>query len=246
MFKQIARAYEVLSNDALRARYDRGEDLDAPEAPAANSSNWEDVGGSGFGNAGFFPGGGFGANDFFGDDFGFFASPFGAQRQRRRGDQRGARQHAFADPFELFASFFGATDPFSVFDEEGGFGQPHRRANQQRRATEDPMERMMAAMMGGQPFGMAGGAGTTFSSFSSSSIGGGGRSVSKSSTTTIVNGKKVTKTTTRTTDARGNVNEDVEEQVEDLPYESRNPRLEYGSDNYSRRGAPAALRFQQW
>jgi len=74
MFKKIARAYEVLGDPDLRARYDRGEDVDDPNA--------QQRGGGGFGGGPF---GGFGG--------GFGADPHFSNMHFRQ--QGGRRQHYY-------------------------------------------------------------------------------------------------------------------------------------------------------
>jgi DnaJ family protein C protein 3 len=80
MFKKIARANEVLSDPELRARYDRGEDVDAPNAQQQR----------GGGN----PFGGFGGGGFNGDPL------FYRQQQPQGGGRR--QQHFYQGGFRNF------------------------------------------------------------------------------------------------------------------------------------------------
>lgn len=111
-FKQVARAYEVLSDPDQRARYDRfGE---------------QGVGGAGQGPGDFFTGGTGGLGDLFDAFFGGGASPFGGGGRGAAGPPRGQDLEVVADiTFEQ--AVFGATVPVAVrtalrCEECGGSG----------------------------------------------------------------------------------------------------------------------------
>ncbi|MEI8239785.1 MAG: DnaJ domain-containing protein, partial [Actinomycetota bacterium] len=95
-FKQVARAYEVLSDPDQRARYDRfGE---------------QGVGGAGQGPGDFFTGGSGGLGDLFDAFFG--GGSFGGQRGPA-GPPRGQDLEVVAD-ISFEQAVFGATVPVSV------------------------------------------------------------------------------------------------------------------------------------
>lgn len=99
------------------------------------------------------------------------------------------------DPFDIFKSFFGDSDPFSDPFFTGGFGGGGAR---QQRASRDPFANAFGGDFFGGGFGggFGGfGGGGAFESFGSSSFGGGGGGgfTSTSVSTSIVNGKKRTK-----------------------------------------------------
>ncbi len=134
----------------------------------------------------------------------------------------------FHDPFDVFRSFFGGTDPFEdMFAGMSG----HRRARQSRQHSgrsnargASPFDAMFGGMGMGMGFGdddmgfgssmfgdlhsmMRQGGGSSFTMSSSSSFGGGGggHSESVSSSTVIRNGKSVTRTTRTIRHADGRV-----------------------------------------
>ena len=98
-FKQVARAYEVLSDPDQRARYDRfGE---------------QGVGGAGQGPGDFFTGGTGGLGDLFDAFFGGGAGPFGGGGRGTAGPPPGQDLEVVADiTFEQ--AVFGATVPVAV------------------------------------------------------------------------------------------------------------------------------------
>ena len=98
-FKQVARAYEVLSDPDQRARYDRfGE---------------QGVGGAGQGPGDFFTGGTGGLGDLFDAFFGGGAGPFGGGGRGTAGPPTGQDLEVVADiTFEQ--AVFGATVPVAV------------------------------------------------------------------------------------------------------------------------------------
>jgi len=111
-FKQVARAYEVLSDPDQRARYDRfGE---------------KGVGGAGGPNVGDVFGGGGGLGDLFDAFFGGNGSPFGGNSRGPAGPPRGQDLEVVADvSFEQ--AVFGATVPVTLrtalrCDDCGGSG----------------------------------------------------------------------------------------------------------------------------
>lgn len=111
-FKQVARAYEVLSDADQRARYDRfGE---------------QGVGGAGGPNVGDMFGGGGGLGDLFDAFFGGSGSPFGGGGRGPAGPPRGQDLEVVAD-VEFEQAVFGATVPVTLrtalrCDDCGGSG----------------------------------------------------------------------------------------------------------------------------
>jgi len=95
-FKEIASAYDILSDKDKRARFDRGEiDASGAETPQHNYANYRDyaegAGGTRYRNSGFRPGEGVDPEDL--DDlFSFFRSgrggPGGGESPRMRGPDR--------------------------------------------------------------------------------------------------------------------------------------------------------------
>lgn len=99
-FKQVARAYEVLSDPDQRARYDRfGE---------------QGVGGAGGPNMGdMFGGGGGGLGDLFDAFFGGGGGPFGSQSRGPAGPPRGQDLEVVAD-LSFEQALFGGTIPVTM------------------------------------------------------------------------------------------------------------------------------------
>ena len=222
MFKKVAAAYEILSDDDKRAAYDR-YGIEGVEGAASGGT------GGGFGGFGDFPRGGGGSSS--------RASSRGVGGYQPRGG-------FYHDPFEIFKEVFGGRDPFDDFFGDGdafmnrgggpGYmdngrgGHGGQRGFSRDPFGEDPffggggaMGSMSAfgprgggGVMGGGFGGMGGmfdrmdrmmdahhdmmGGGSSFQSSFSSGGGGhsGGYSKSTQSQTVIVNGRRVTKTTT--------------------------------------------------
>jgi curved DNA-binding protein CbpA len=146
--------------------------------------------------------------------------------------------------FSLFDEMFGPNGPFSqhfggIFrgDEEsdmfGGFGSMMGGGGRGRRAQSfggggifgmmDHMMAQHAQMMGG----MGGGMSSSFSSFSSNmGMGDGVQARSVRKETTCINGRKVTRTVTTVQNRDGTVNEEVDEQIEEIPSHQQHNRLE--------------------
>jgi DnaJ-class molecular chaperone len=112
------------------------------------------------------------------------------RREYDEGEQMFFRSPAggHADPFDLFKSFFGDSDPFSdSFFGSSMFGNPRSfRSRPMRDTTSDIFSSMFSTNFGG------GGMGFSSSSFSSMGGGAGCNFTSTSTVTKIVNGKKQT------------------------------------------------------
>lgn len=223
MFKKVAAAYEILSDDDKRAAYDR-YGIEGVEGAASGGT------GGGFGGFGDFSRGGGGSS---------------SRASSRGGGGYQPRGGFYHDPFEIFREVFGGRDPFDDFFGDGdafmnrgggpGYmdngrgGHGGQRGFSRDPFGEDPffggggaMGSMSAfgprggggGVMGGGFGGMGGmfdrmdrmmdahhdmmGGGSSFQSSFSSGGGGhsGGYSKSTQSQTVIVNGRRVTKTTT--------------------------------------------------
>eukprot|EP01062_Namystynia_karyoxenos_P024596 TRINITY_DN19605_c0_g1_i1.p1 TRINITY_DN19605_c0_g1~~TRINITY_DN19605_c0_g1_i1.p1 ORF type:complete len:363 (+),score=106.08 TRINITY_DN19605_c0_g1_i1:74-1162(+) len=125
------------------------------------------------------------------------------------------RGFAFMDPFDIFRDFFGGEDPFAQF----GLAHPFAGVGfSSGRATG--ASRLFSGFadaddgFGGGFFGGMGG-GVSMQTMVSGGPGTVQRCVS--SQTVFKDGRKVTRTVTRTTDADGTVHEDVEETIGDAP-----------------------------
>lgn len=117
------------------------------------------------------------------------------QEQQQRQQQLRQQQHqALMDPFALMMH----NGPGGLF---GAFGM-------------EPV---------GASFGGMGGVSSSSVSFASSGFGGGGTSVQRSTVEEVRNGRRVVRSVVRTTDSRGNVHEDVDERVEELPRHRSQP-----------------------
>jgi len=106
------------------------------------------------------------------------------------------RNFQFHDANDIFASFFGTSNIFDLFNDDaffGGHGQVHGRRSSSSRQARDPFGDMfsMHTAMGGNPFG---GSSMSFST-NMSGFGGGGSFTSTSTTSRIVNGKRIEETT---------------------------------------------------
>ena len=221
-FREVAEAYEVLSDEARRTQYDRfGSE---PRRGGAGGGGGGPFGAGGFGGGGF--GGGF-HHSAFRDADKIFKDFFGDE-----------------DPFAAFgdAGPFGGGNPFgrsrasSGGNANGGGGGGN--------APPDPFADMFARMGGrANPFG--GGGGSSFSSSSSSSFSsssGGSFSSSFSSTTTTIgaDGKTITKTVTSSTGPDGKQRSRAA--LEEMIGGKTTRRVEKSSDGPDGRGARPRIR----
>jgi curved DNA-binding protein CbpA len=195
-FKEIAEAYQVLSDKDKRRQYDNG----SYNPFGGNSNNHRFEGFSGFGGHDF----GFKfmdahdlfaqfADDGFFDDDDFFAS-FGMQNRNKKNKQSGGNKR--------FKSMFhhGFDDDFSMFTGgTGGFGR-------------DPFSRTSLNQQGfGGGFGGFGGGDFGGGGFGGGGFGG-GVSKSTSTSTKVVNGKRMTVTKVKIQKPDGTVEEEIKEQ----------------------------------
>jgi DnaJ family protein B protein 6 len=201
MFKEVAEAYEVLSDPQKRKMVDQG--IDPNEAPSRGFSG----GGGGGRRSGpsfahrdpfdvfnAFFGGRDPFADFFNDDlFAGFGSRGGqAARSSNRGSNRSAGGGGGRGPFGR--SLFEDDDFFG-----GGFGSGIR-------GFGSGLGAMGMMGMG------SGGSGSFFSSSSfGGGLGGGGSGRTVTQTTSIINGREVTQKVTKVSNPDGSVSETVEE-----------------------------------
>jgi len=244
IFTKIGNAYEILSDDEARAKYDSGGFSSSTSdhyasnfgrRPSQHRSPFDDP---------FFTGG---------------ADPFSSFGQRRNSRQQQQQQHHhFTDPFDLFnrvfAEEFGARGSFnrrSVFDEDPFFADPFGRSGSASGfGGFGMMDQMMSSMMNNHRdmfnHHQNGGNARQFSSFSSSSNSGRrGSQQSVSTRTMIVNGQRKTITERTVVKPDGTVETHVEEScddgfpsnqfLEDNRRPSRNMDLERRSSRNSRR-----------
>lgn len=158
------------------------------------------------------------------------------------------------DPFAGLGGFGGPTsfgmlgdplveDPFfrSAFGMLGGDGarQPRQRDAPRNLGRGSLLGNMLTMSTAAVPSMMGTGGGfesmmdgfggighsTQSSMVSFSSFGGGGTRKSVRTTTEVRDGLKITRTITTTTDARGNVHEDVDERIEELPPHQQGRRV---------------------
>lgn len=233
IFTKISNAYEIVSDNEARAKYDSGGFASSSESEQhqrqrhnqqANNGRSSSQRGSPF------------------DDPFFASDPFASFHQRK--SNRG-QHHQFTDPFDLFNSVFaeefgsssrGSFNGRSAFDEDpffsSGPSDPFARRNSSGLGGFGMMDQMMSSMMNNHrdmfnhhhqssamPRGGGGGGGmhqVSSSSFSSSD--GGGRRGSQQSVSTrtmIVNGRKKTITERTIVKPDGTVETHVEETVDD-------------------------------
>jgi len=215
-FKEIAEAYEVLSDPKKRDTYDRYGMTGLNSGFADSGTGFTDFGTGSFTSS---RGAGFGSferaqdifKEFFKDDFGdfgsrgFFSSPFAENDDffgKKKSNGEGRQQNNGGSPFDQFNSLFsnfGMGSRVNGFDNGDIFGSAFNR-------------------MGS--FGNMGGMGGGY----------GGASKSVSTSTIIKNGKKVTVTKTTVNNPDGTSKTEVQESVEDEGGNRRETRYVQGPE----------------